>query len=745
MRAETVTALNEAPPLKIVSDPFYEVIIDAKDHSKIYKKKLMNWTRSVPCSVITYNGSTFVGLSKKYATANVDLTETVNFPDEGYYRVELRIRKHPDDTGTITFYADDTKIENHIEANYPWDHIERVRYPIRWYTSGDHDLKLSLTKQSYVESIKIEKITRHMGNSDGEIEPGCEELNLNYIDFTMNSLNQLDTANVKVGMKDSYWNDTGDYLPLNMGFTDSITIIVGETRETATPMFGGYILQAQPKGNVLNILCVDRLFDLQRNVVHHNFSIGTVPASDNTQKINYIMMGSVYELIRRLATTQEYIMNTSGIPPDYGFYLNFGGLYDFDNLTVTGWTPHRDPVHGMTPPCLRLTLGDTVGDAECIFFDDTLNPWNAAEHAKFFMHYYASGVGVRYPLEFNLKFRMYKYDETEDEAVDYIVYFNGPTNQANAIGSIKPKLNGVFNYESLNLKGLFDRYAPSSEYNIIKGSFVGEITQDMLDNKACSAIWIDNIHSYKEVNGAIYFKGENNVKTSHGEIVDVCDKTKHVAFTRPGIERRDDILVVLPEEHELLPVAIDENSNLITVEDWKNNPRDMNFQNQSRINFNFANDKAGSAQYEDEDSIDHFGPFETYSHEADIHTQPDADTLVRNNVLDNKDANRVGFTVKITGTTLLEIGQLMAAEILSHKITGVHKVAAITTTIDMTKGVRFEQKLDMNYPGIQFKKRSRLISRNRELQNLGVAAANQSYNNYGNQNLANASKGAYTG
>jgi len=753
MLAKTLSTLDDINPLKIVQNPFWEVILDCIGHDNHYKKKLTEWDRSAACFIGNYNGSEFIGLRNKDSVSSVNLTETRYFPESGYYRIELRMRKHPNEDGFITLYVDDepitvTRNQVSIPAYHQWDHIERVRYPVRWYNKGNHELKVHITRQAFVESIKIEKIDRYTDNSDGDYWPGTGQIDVGYFDFTQNSVNAINTGKLKMAMQDKFWNDEDDpYLPLQPGFIDSITIILGPDRQNAVPIFGGYCLIPNPKDTELTVDFVDRLLDLQRNMVYHNFSIGTINASNNTQQINYIKMGSVLELLRRLAETQEYAMQTYGVQNDFGFYKNFAGPYDFLDLQPQGWIHHRDPIHGMSPPCLKLTLPHYISSdptpASITLFDDIWAPWDAAEYNMFFMHYYASGVGSRYPIQFNLQFTMHKKGESFLDAENYIVHVTGQDNVANEIGDFELIRDGTWRELTFDLKSLFDKYAPSGEYWITNTSIVGNITQTMIDDKKCSAIWLDNALSYKKSQHSEQYAGQNNVKDSLSEISDVTTKTNHVAYTRPGIERCEDVLVAVPEENQILPVTIDAASNLISIESWKNDPRGSGFCNQSHVSVSFSNNKSGTAKYEDQNSIDHFGPFEKHESASDINSQVDANKIAQNMVLNNKDANKIGFSVRIRGSPLLEIGQLMSANILSHRITGTHKIASITQTMDPDKADIWESKMDMNYPSATFLKRLELINNRKELRNLGLTVINQIYRNYSNRNIGMASPGAY--
>ena len=733
--------LATAIPNRILQNPYCAINIHAKDHSNHYRKQLTSWHRSDNCYTANWNGRKIIGLHNKNSVASVDLTESLNCQESGYYRIEIRIRKHPDDGGTVTLFDGSTQIEDPISCFDKWEHYEWIQYPVKYYQSGTHDLKISLTKQAFVESIKIEKINKHFWDTDGTKEPGSTPLHISYVDFTQNNINQLGTAKIKTAWKDEYYNTDNDYLPLNIGYTDSITITLGDSASNAIPLFGGYILNPKPNENSLELNCIDSLVTLQLQQLYQNFQIGVFTASDDTNKVPYTQFGSINELGRYFTRVCEYGLKDHNIEDEKGYQINFADPNQFNQIQYSGWNIQRDITNGMPAPSMKVTLGDTVGECEITLFNSSY-PCDLAVYPMNFLHYYASGVGVRYPLEFDLKFTMYKAGETIDNAQDYIVRFTGKKNYGKPIiGSIKPLLDGTWHEIDENIKSMFDKYAPSTSYNVVKVSMVGEITQEMLDQKKCSAIWIDNPYSYKIENSATKYRSQNNVSTNLAELQNLMDKTNYVAYTKPGKERRDDTLMIAPEESELAPIAIDEVSNLIEISGYENNPHSKGFQNQAHIEFNFSQDNKGNAYYEDKDSASHFWPLSTHNFENDINNQYDANQLVQKKVNDNKYANKVAFTVKIFGCTLLNPAQSMAANILSSNLKGIHKIASIKQTLDFNDSPSFLTEIDMNYPSDRTL--LNMMNTRRNLINIGIIHANQYYSAYNNYSIGKASPGGF--
>ena len=104
--------------------------------------------------------------------------------------------------------------------------MNEVIYATRKYNSGIHNLKLTLTKSAYVESIYIYPIFRYTEEVFlQKIVTGI--LDVNKIEFTMNAMNELDTCFINMALKNSHWNGLNDSLMV-FGFTDSVTLLFGE-------------------------------------------------------------------------------------------------------------------------------------------------------------------------------------------------------------------------------------------------------------------------------------------------------------------------------------------------------------------------------------------------------------------------------------------------------------------------------------------------------------------------------------
>lgn len=732
---EFLPVLTDTSQIKVLEDPYLKVNINAVDHDNLNEYFFNYWDKTQIVASEAYNGRTFVGLPSNSSATSVDFTKTINLPS-GHYKIEILAIYGPTYGGTIKLYDGSNLIEGVKSTSQSWKSRGRIIYRSRYFSGGNHTFKLTCSKNAFVESIKIYKINKYEGNSDDLGIKSSERLDLSNVEFTQNSVNEINALKMKLGMHEDYFNTSNSYSPIVFTpLVDECTVWLGEKRKEATAMFGGYITGFN-MGDTLELRGVDRLLDLMRQPIYHNFSIGKAPASNDVNTLPYVEFPSVYELSRYLGITADYKLNTSTIPYDYGFNINFGDSGQYNDVSVSVWEKEYDLNFGQPKPCMKLRLGSLTGSAEAVLFN-SVDTWNAAEYSMLHFHYYAARPDPR--LEFNVKVRMHRKDQTILDAIDYIIHFTGPGNQSNVIGSVEPKLNGTFQSFLFNLKTAFDKYAPSSEYNISKISLVGNVSSSDLQTGRCRTIWIDNILSYKEINSAPKYESQN-VKTHFEELQHLCDKTNHVAYVRPGEERHNDCLVVLPQGLYVQPESIEEGRNLIEVSEVSCNPLEDDFTNQRHINFNFANNTSGSAYYENKDSELHYRLFQRHSLESDINNQTDADTLAKYFV-DDHSSPKLAFSTTILGSTILEPLQYAIVSVKGKRLHGAHVIRSITHTYDNSSSNVFRTKIDFNKPSRQFRNFAKYVRQ--DLRNFNVRNSRNVFNAYGLNKIGNSSPGAF--
>jgi len=738
LKSEFLPILAEAPTMTVINDPYWKVVVEAKDHTVTYRKSLLDWSRNVTCDTATAYGRKVVGLFTKNSNSTAELTQTVNFPETGDYRVEIEAAMGSTDTGGIEFYDGSTLIEDYKSNTHERYHAQRHVYGLREYSSGNHDLKVKLYRQAFVAYITIYKINKYVGSSEDEGIPSDERLDIKKIEFTKNNVNEINKITINCNWKEPFYKTENQNSLMCFDYTDSITVYAGPTRRLAEPIYGGYITALSKDENKLTIEGLDRLLDLMRQKIYHNFAIGAAPTSDDTKTLPYTCFGSVYELARYLAETCEYSLKTYLVPYEHGFYLNFGNILDYTAISTSIFKKQLDLDFGMPKPSLKLVLGEETGNAYATFFDSVMT-WDAAIYGLFSFDYYASGAGAKYPLEFNVQFTMHKAGQTVADAVNYIIHFSGSPDANNVIGDVKPIRDGMPQQFKVNIKSLFDSFAPSTEYNISKISFVGDVTSDTLMKPRCSSIWIDNMSAYRVINNNPHYASQD-VKTAFEELQQVCEKTNHVAFVRPGEERRDDVLVVLPADYSLSSEVVEEGANLIDLGSWEYSPYERGYSNQAHITFNFNEDQSGVAYYQDENEIQKYGPFEHHNFESDINNQVDADLLAKDYVASHFNF-KTAHEVEIIGTTLIEPSEYILAIIKSNKIVGTRKIKAIKHIIEPDGAIAYKTSLDLETPTRRYLEGASAMKR--EIRNLGISGNIGSYKDYGGNLWGGTSSGAF--
>jgi hypothetical protein len=735
---------QDAAPAQILEAPEWGLILDCKDRQNRIAQRLTEWDRSATCDVHSWNGNTIIGPSAAAsAPASVNLTRTINFPSTGFYRIEVRVRKNATSQGTMTFFDGSTQIEESKSLHYKDDHYERVIYGVRKYTAGNHNLKLTLTKSCYVESIYIYPIFRYTAGSVPS-EDSTGTLDVSKIEFTMNAMNEFDTMFITAALKNSYWNGLND-TKMVFGFTDSVTLFLGEGKSDLQPFWGGYVGGPLPSEDLsqVQINCISRFLDLYRVPTYHDFAIGLVPKTDDTPQNSYKGFSNVFTLVEYLANTQEYCINPAGIPFDYGMMINFESNTQFDDIDPGNFKKTFDIDFGNPKPSVKITPGTVVGSTECVLWQNA-DGWDAAIYTMFNMDYYVSGAGVKYPLQFDLQFTMYQAGQTANDAINYIVRFTGTGARSNIIGSFKQ--NTLHSWPSLNfnLKALFDKFCYSTSYIVTKVSLVGSITSSMVAHPLCSAIWLDQIYSYSDAQQAPSYVS-SGVNYPFDEIQDLCNATSHIVYVVPGAERRDDVLVVKP-----LAIAITDEvltqgqyGNVLEITNWNYDPVGNGLCNQAKRGFNKAltggKTTPSSSYSEDWNSVIDNGPFQNYEFLDTISTQAGGDQVASQYVAYHSHETPA-FTVVINGSTLIQPCHYIVADITSGRIQGLNQIMAITQTLDFKNNI-FKASVDLNQPSLRFKSKIRNMKRKlgiKDNQNL-----NSNYRQNGLNGIARNSPGAF--
>lgn len=750
LEPQIVPFFKGMPQATILQNPAWGVILDCKDRQNYIYENLISWARSKTCITTSYkygttNRTQLVGLNNASADSSVDLTKTVTFPSTGLYRVEIEVYKEPGSKGTITLYDGATKIDDVKSLNSKYGHHERIVYPVRKYTSGAHSLKITLTRNGLVSNMYIYPIKRYTG---GSVDHSLSEdiLDVNNIEYTMNAHNSMDTCDIDIGLKTEYWNEENPSL-MDFGFTDSMTVLVGENRTDLQPVFGGYILGPIPSDDMstVTIKGVNRFLDMMRVPTYHDFNIGTLPADAKDTQATYISFASVYKVSEYLATTLNYPIDIAGVPISFGMNIDFNSADQYNTVIGGGLNKYLDTSFGHPAPSLKLLPGPNAGKFECVLWT---GEQNIVDYPMFNMDYHVSGAGAKYPLQFDIKFRMYKDGETLSNARDYIVRFNGTDIHTNIIGTFKQDLINSWPSLTFNLKDLFDKSksGASSAYHLVQVSLVGTLTPEQIIHPLCRTIWIDQIYTYNVIEHAPTYSS-NGVKYPWDELQDICNQTFHVAYIVPGLERRDDVLVLKPLEIAVTDEVLEDGAsgNVLEITSWSDDPVSDGYKNQANRTFNKAigKDKTtpSNTYIENRDEVNLNGPFQDHEFYDNITSQAASDVKTQQ-YIDDMSRTRKAYSATITGTTIIQPAHYIVANVVGNHISSTDQIMNITQTLNIVDGM-FTCKLDLNQPSKRFIKKIKgtLEMINRSFNRSSI---NGDYRSNTNQDIGTTSPGAYS-
>lgn len=722
-----------------VVDPYFHVRIDSIDNMDIIVEKFTAFA----ASDVTEMKGDWIGLKRSDSSSNITFTKTFDLPKTGKYLIEVLGYKRPQATGSMTVDVDGTTVLTENMHNDWEDYGTWIRCPIMDITDdGSCTIAVTVPKHAFVGKIRIVPITRYEG---GKEYSGPSETRLDIIDieFTTNGVNEVDKATVKIAMKEDFYTDDNPYSTLCFDAWDHATIVLGEDMLHAIPMFGGYVSgwEINEEQTVLTLHLIDRIYDLSRVYVWKNFSIGYIP-SDTTGSMPFTQFPNVNEIARYLCSS-DFPINFDAITRDYIFYNNFATSAGVSSLTNTGWIVDWQPEFGNPAPCMRLRP-KALGESSLVLYSDTLGVWDATVHNYFNFDYYVSGAGVLFPPKFNIEIDMFKDEQTPSLASTYIIPFSGPSTTTNAskkvLDPVLPKFDGTWNSFLVDLKKLFNKSSGASTHYYIKEiRLVGVPDEQQLLNNRCTSIYIDHIMAYRDFQSAPRYASADS-KTPLNELQDMCEKCNQVAYVRPGMERRDDQLIMIPKRFYTLPIAVTEGDNLIDVSQVQYKPIDWGMENYARRTFNYDDSRSGSVTAQENMAEKWYNTIISNDFLGDVKTEQDARTDAQYHI--NEHAfNYPAFDVTVRGTTLMEPGQYMFVDIPSKRITGTQEVKSIKFNLNCVEGY-FTTTISFNQPHRHFMTIMRqTLKTQKELRNI---VNNSNMRSYGNQDAAlNTSSGAY--
>jgi hypothetical protein len=515
------------------------------------------------------------------------------------------------------------------------------------------------------------------------------------MDFTRNGVNEVDELELEVIFKDDFYTDDNPYSGMVFDAWDMITVTVGEDARSAIPLFGGYVAgwSLDESRTKLTINSLDAISKMGRTIVWKNFSIGYIP-DNTTGRMPFTQFSNVNEIVRYLCTS-DYPISYAGIPVDYIYYNNFQSPTSVSNLTCTGWTVDWQPDFGHPAPCMRIRPG-SLAASSLVLYSDTLGLWDAATYNMFNFDYYVSGAGLLFPPKFNIEIDMFKSETVSSSYSTYTIPFTGPEVTGNKLTSVTPKLDGNWQSFTIDLKAAFDASSGAGTHYYIKEiRLVGTPDYNQYLNNKCSSIYIDHVMGYTNVSQAPRYTSADS-KTPLHELQDLMTKTNHIAYVRPGMERRDDILVVIPKRFYTLPITIQEGDNLLAVSGLEYKPLDWGLVNAAHRTFNYNENQSGTVVKEDKTSQQFYDW--TLDHEflSDVNNDADANAAAQQ-YIDEHSYWYPGFSVKVKGSTLFEPGQYVNVRIPTKRIMGSYEVKSVKYKIDAISR-DFTTEISFNQP-----------------------------------------------
>jgi hypothetical protein len=697
MIREYINNVNATQDSWFSTNPYYFVRIDTINHGTdgIQKAFISSFSASNATEVVGTDdaGFNWMGLKNTDVNTSINFTKSFTIPVTGYYLVELFIWKKPTVNGNFGLTIEGTNVWTENGYNKWSDYGTVVRIPIQHLTAGSKSFVLNVPKFAGAGWIKISQLTRYEGGKD-LIDTSETRLDLIDASFTQNGVNTLDTLTLKIAMKEDYFTEESGNNPIAFDAGDHVTFVLGQDNREAIPMFGGYIAgwELNDEMTELTLTCVDRLWDLGRTTIKKNFSIGYIPAADSAGTMPYTQFPSINEIARYLCTAMYHI-DFNSIIQDYKLYNSFSLATDVSSLDTYGFDTKWETTFGHPGTCMRI-IPTFSGFNYITFYDNSNENWNAYDHPVFNFDYYASGAGVKYPVRFNIEIEMWKSGELSSSAQRYVIRFNGPTPQGTykQLAQVTPKLNGEWQNFTINLKDVFDKVAPSNEYWIKTVKLVGIQENSTVMNRRCSSLYIDQIMGYGYISQAPRYESADS-KSALTELQDLCEKCNQVAYTRPGMERSLDQLILLPKRYYTLPITID-NTNVIGVSGMEYKPYEWGIINQASDTFNYDTDRSGTSKAYDSDSEKHYGIIQSHEFLSDVNTMESAQVISKAKVYENS-FQYPGFNAVMNGSVLIEPGQYINVNLPEYHINGSYEIQAITHKIDFLQGY-FTTELEFN-------------------------------------------------
>ena len=566
-----------------VLDPFYYVRIDSLARDDTLLEEITGWERNT--NEWGYRDSyygKFWGLDDHSKLKYITFSKEIELPDYDLFLCELTILKDSkvpsSSTGDLTFTITQKKEDNTVvkvmdensSMHNPYGNMYDtvIRMPIvKLDPSLDTTFAVAIPKWGFILSVKIIPINRFEGSTNLTI-PTDNRLDIKNISFSRNGVNEVDKGQIKIGFKDEYYDETNPYSTLYFDAFDHVTISVGDSMRSVTPIFGGYVSGWSLDDDLseLTIDIVDRLYDYTRVSVLKNYGVG--PVEDANKEKAYLQLHTVEDTIHYLSST-TYPMKLNVANEDFLLVNSFGDQTSINGLIGYGWNVEWISEVGNPPPCAKLTIQTITNLNKIIIFTSNDYAWDAAKTDYFHFDYLLPNKKTL--PSFYIAIDMQKSKESTVQT--YYINFTGnvPTQlEKRVLTGINPNSTGTWESFTLDLKTLFNKSktGASKTYYIRGIRFVATA-----NNPTDATIYIDNIRAFSYKNALVRFN-RTELKKVLEELQEVCKLSNYVAYTSPAMERRDDQLVVRPAGRINPGIRIIENENLLNVSSVEYKPLD---------------------------------------------------------------------------------------------------------------------------------------------------------------------------
>lgn len=270
-------------------------------------------------------------------------------------------------------------------------------------------------------------------------------------------------------------------------------------------------------------------------------------------------------------------------------------------------------------------------------------------------------------------------------------------------------------------------------------------------DRRCSSLTIDNIIGFRTFDKFIKYSS-TDVPTAYDELEEICNKSNYMAWIRPGMERRDDQLILLPKYFYTLPIQLTP-YNIRELKNLSYHPIENGMINYVRGIFAYDDYRTGTVTQADAISIKNYLPigetdvlsglssieaannqlskrlekskydmeklygkdkvlrpykdytsapmkYSNYTKQELVNIDSQVDYLLKQNISSAQLSN-LGCDVTINGSTLLEPGQLAIVIYPAKRIEGLFTVESIEHHLDCVSNV-FTTDLNLNIPSKTF-------------------------------------------